>query len=258
MSVELWLVRLTAPPGMQWFTDGLTIRPSTLVFVGAATCVTPFLFGLVPLAGSLRVDVSAGLRQASRAPFPGLGRYTVRDLVVVLQVALAVVVVATFAFMRGMVWSAMHPEFGFDQDELAIVRVAPDPRADEETAGLRLLHPDGPLDRIRRLAGVDAATVVDAIPQPSRPALTVASRGPSAARVASRRMAVGGNFFRTLHVPLLRGREITLEDCLSGRSVAVVSVTLARALWPGEDPVGRSLAARGAAHADPATSMRAE
>ena len=242
MSVELWLVRLTAPPGMQWFTDGLTIRPSTLVFVGAATCVTPFLFGLVPLAGSLRVDVSAGLRQAGRAPFPGLGHYTVRDLVVALQVALAVVVVATFAFMRGMISSAMDPELGFDQDELAIVRVAPEARADEETGGLRLLDPDGPLDRIRGLAGVDAATVVDAIPQPSRPTLTVASGRPSAARVASRRMAVGGDFFRTLHVPLLRGREITLEDCLSGRRVAVVSLTLARALWPGEDPVGQALA----------------
>jgi len=241
MAVELWLVRLTAPPRMQWLADVLTIRPSTLAFVAVATCVTPLVFGLVPWAGSLRVDVSAGLRQASRAPFPGLGRYTVRDLVVVLQVGLAVVVVATFAFMRGMISSAMTPELGFDQHELAVARVAPGSPADEETGGLRLLHPNGPLDRIRGLAGVDAATVVDAIPQPSRPALTVTSSKPSAARVASRRMAVGGDFFGTLRVALLRGREITLEDCLSRRSVAVVSATLARALWPGENPVGQSL-----------------
>jgi hypothetical protein len=55
-------------------------------------------------------------------------------------------------------------------------------------------------------------------------------------------MAVGPDFFKTLGVGLVRGREITAEDCWAGRRVVVASETLARTLWPGEDPLGQPLA----------------
>lgn len=253
MNLELWLVRLAAPPPLQWFTDSLTTQLPTLVFVAAITALTPFVFGLAPFVGVLRGGVDAGLRQTWRAPLPGLGRYTVRELLVTLQVALAIVVVASFSLLRGIVVSAADPEAGFDQDGVFVVRTTfpgSPSRATEERGDL---DADSAVDRLASLPAVEAAAAADAVPRWSRPNVTVVPIG-STLRVRARRLAVGRGYFPVLGVGLLEGRDLAASDSLADDPVAVVSESLSQGLWSGQRPLGRSIQL--VDHQGPPTTVR--
>ena len=102
----------------------------------------------------------------------------------------------------------------------------------------------GPTDRRARRQSVAASLVAPATPAQFQMSVTATGQRPDADQV---REPIGWfpitpDYFRTLGVAVRRGREFTTSDSLTSTPVAVINETLARRLWPGEDPIGREIA----------------
>src|SRR5205823_14116965 len=134
---------------------------------------------------------------------------------------------------------------GFRAENLVTMKIAlPDflyPKTEQRTAFLREL-----LQRLSSAPGIQLAAATDRLPLSGegnwgginivgRPLLD-AAHAPS---VEGR--GVSANYFRTLGIPVLRGREFTEADVAAGRRVAVINQVMANQFWPGGDPIGQRL-----------------
>src|SRR5262245_36021639 len=100
------------------------------------------------------------------------------------------------------------------------------------------------IERVRRLPGVESATLADRAP--GGPMRTEARRERGQPRSDASPRAVSWNavetgYFRTLRIPILSGRDFTPADLSGTQPVAIVDESTARRLWPGEDAVGKSV-----------------
>jgi predicted permease len=140
-------------------------------------------------------------------------------------------------------WSLRNVELGFVPKNVLTFRVA----APSQLTGPRIsefYHQVA--ERIRAVPGVQSAAVARNLPlggtDPSMPILTEGkTAAPVQGEIVTRFRTVGDDYFRTLEIPLLQGRAFDGRDTASSPAVAIVSESLARKYWPGEDPVGKRL-----------------
>ena len=229
----------------------------TLAVCGLAT----ILFGLGPARRLARTDVVGHLKERVGGDHPGgrSRRFGMRNLLVASQIALSLgLLTAAGLFTRGaMKASHADPGYRLDRQLLASVDTAlsasDEPRTREVCRRL--------LERMRALPGVQAVSLSSSVAfgdyGESR---TVQSDGtPPQAEAANRQagreaayFVVGAEYFRTLGVPVLHGREFTRreEEDVTVPPVAVIDEPLARALFPGRNPVGARIRLPDAAAAD--------
>jgi hypothetical protein len=149
---------------------------------------------------------------------------------VVLQVAVALGLVAWFACTWEFFRALSNPRWGFETAALLVLDL-PTPRT----------PPRHVLDAARAAPGLSSVTLADSLPSPDTREIGVAAEEAGAAAVPAGRLAIAEGFFETLGVGLLRGGSIRAEQVDRGEDVAVVSASLARTLWGEEDPIGRHL-----------------
>jgi putative ABC transport system permease protein len=203
--------------------------------------LTGVVFGLAPALQTARSNLNASLKEGRGAGVGGR-RARLRHALVIVEVALALVVLIGAAlFVRSFV-NLQSASAGFDTRPLMTVRVflAGEAYAAEDVKTRRI---DDIVRRIEGLAGVTAAfasnlvpldgggsggrAIVDgrALPKGEEPLISIPG--------------VTSHFFRTLGVPILRGRDFEDREGVTRTPVAIVNQTMARELWPGEDPIGR-------------------
>jgi putative ABC transport system permease protein len=234
VGAGLAVLRLVAPHSTSAFMAGVDLRFDTALFVGLLTLLLPLVFALAPLLHSLRVDVVGALHASSRRGSGVFGRYGFPDLAVVLQVAGALALVAWFANVGRLFGVVSAPRWGFDVSGLAVTRVSPEGAGTTPgAASFRRL-----LDAVRAVPGVVSATLVDRLPSPLAAGQRVFAADASAG-VSTDVVSATDGLFETLGVRLLEGRPITEEGVSQPTGVAVVSQSLARALWPGRNALGQ-------------------
>jgi predicted permease len=197
-------------------------------------------FSLVPALQASRPELTPALKGTAAGP-SGRRRFSLRNAVVVVQFATTVILLAgAMLFLRSL-QGAVRADFGVHPDRIAIMtRQIPerDGTAETRVAYIRALRA-----RLAALPGVEAAAVSRGVE------LTLAQIGtdvriakagaaPDAFRDGSRN-AVTPGYLEMLGVPIVRGRTIAEGDVAGAPLVAVVNETMARRLWPGEDPIGR-------------------
>lgn len=231
----LVVLRVAAPPSLDVLLSGTSLRPGTVAFVGLATLLTPLFFGLVPILHSLRVDVVSALHLGSRRLAGALGGYRFSDLAVVLQVAGALALVVWFANVERFFGVLAAPRWGFDPRTLTATAVSlAEPSAERSLVSWRTV-----LEAARGVPGVTSATLVDHLPSPFGGHERVRPAGESSVGVSTDVLSATDGLFDTLGVSLLEGRAVGVESVERNAHVAVVSESLARALWPGRDALGR-------------------
>jgi len=226
----------------------VTVDGTVLGFSAAAAVVTALVFGLVPAFRSARRDVDVALREGGRNVAAG-GR--LRGVLVVSELALAMLVLVGAALLARSFLKLQAVDPGFDPEHAYAVRLQlPASTADEAcVAFFETLEA-----RLRALHGV--VSVGSAFIEPfsgthtsNRVAATDARPQAPGDFIAIDWRTVTPDFWKTMRIPLVRGRWLTARDggpAGPRRPVPVViSRSLARALWGDEDPIGRTLLWRG-------------
>ncbi|MBN9657721.1 MAG: ABC transporter permease [Acidobacteria bacterium] len=237
---------------------GLDLR--VLVFSVAAAGLTAVLFGLVPAIQSTRLNVAQAIRTGGRASRGGAVRGRTRKLLVVGQVAMAVVLSIGAGLLVRSLLAAFQADPGFRPEHVVAVPVQP---PDRKTADLsensRLLR--AVTERLAATPGVLAVGAIDQMPfrnvdsygdfyRDDRPI-----PAPAAIPNAMKAAATTG-YFAAMGIPLLKGRLFVPADgrlpslprdlarvlayLRTVEMAAVINQTMARRYWPGEDPVGKT------------------
>ncbi len=211
-------------------------------FAAAVTLLAGIVVGVLPAARASSADVNSMLHEGGQRSFLGMHRPAIRNFLVVAQVAGAVVVlVAAGLFVRSM-QKVQGLDLGFDSNHLLNVTIDPhesgyaDPQAVSIYRDLE--------SKIAALPGVQSVSAASYVPFggfPTRAAIEIeehlARPGEPPPSVLFNR--VDPSYFATMRVAVLRGRSFSDGDDEHALPVAIVNQTMARRLWPHDDPVGK-------------------
>jgi len=213
------------------------------------TCLTALGFGIFPALRAGREEFTA-LRDNSRA---GGGRkQRARAVLVTVEVTMSVILLITSGLLIRAVWRVQSIDPGFAPEHVLTLRTAL-PRPEFDSPVRRSQFYDRVLTGVRALPGVQSAGYTSGLPMITMGLVTsveVAGQDPRAARNAwvSHRW-VTSQYFRSMGIPLLRGRDIESADTADRGWVAVVSNSFVERYWPGQDPIGKTFGHRGATRA---------
>jgi putative ABC transport system permease protein len=211
-----------------------------LGFSVTTTVMSAVVFGLVPAFQALKRDLIRDLHAVTRSITSG-GR--LRNLLVVAEVALAVVLVVAAGVMVRSFIRLLRVNPGFHAEHVLTLRMLLLPVRDEQ------FHADVVRDiltRIRTLPGVVAAGSIGILPMEGTNSGTWYYRADQPEPAPSRRPAgdvsiITPGYFRALGIPMLRGRDFDEHDRSGSRQVAILNQTAAGLFFPHEDPIGKRL-----------------
>ena len=241
MRIGVWGVSALkglAPEGTPRIEEvGVDVR--VLLFAAALSFATGILFGLVPAAHAARDRLSAALKRGARGQL-GDGGSRARRVMVIAELALALVLLAGGGLLLRTFAALQHADLGFAQDHVLTGFVLPPP-AQYKTDAARLAFYDALVARAAALPGVTQAALSSVIPLSGDSDQDFVIEGrPEPTRSADAAVAwyrvVTANYFAVMQIPLRRGRLFADRE---PAPVVVISETMARRYWPGEDPVGR-------------------
>jgi len=217
--------------------DEVTLDGSVMLFTLAISVATGMLFGIGSALRGSSPRLTESLKEGGRGAAEAGGGAFARKALVVVEVALSLVLlvgagilIASFAQLRSV-------DPGFDAEGLVAVEMSlPASRYPTPESGAEFNR--RVMERLRSLPGVQDVAAVNSTPL-ERGLNTMAGVEGVEERIYVEYRPVSPGYFRTLGVPLLRGREVDDTDMASGRPVAVINETFARRAWPDEDPLGR-------------------
>jgi putative ABC transport system permease protein len=232
-----------------WFprTDEIAIDGSVLLFTLAVSLLTGILFGVAPAWRATRLNLVTLLKEGGRQSTSG-SRHRSNRILAVAEMALAFVLLVGAGLMINSVLRLQRVDVGYDPENLLTGRVQLVSSKYVQLLGgdMKRVTPQAPLfyrqvkERLASIPGVRSAAVASAAyPQPFR----VVGRPdpPREQQLRASVQEVGRDYFATLGIPLLKGRVIDERDRESTPWVCLVNETLARTVFPDEDPLGKLL-----------------
>jgi predicted permease len=228
-------------------TIDLSINTRVAVFTFVTALVSGLLFGSISLAQVIRPNAMAALRDESRGSSATIHATRLRSSFVVVQVALSIVLLVGAGLFLRSLQNAYGVELGFDVDRVLVTEVNLDLRGYAPDAGQAVY--ERVLDGVRAIPGVvNAAAARVVVLSGSARVTSVSTDGQPPAddgrnTIDVRVNVVSHGYLETLGIPVLRGRDFGEQDHATSPRVAVISRSLGTRLWPGQDPVGRTLPA---------------
>jgi putative ABC transport system permease protein len=223
-------------------TTGIHLDVTAFAFTATLALATGLVFGLVPALQATRFSVTGALKGDGPGRIGGVRRLTSRNALVILEIALAIVLLAGSGLMLRTLGELIAVRPGFDAEHVLTLRVnrAPDWARDSIARFF-----DVAIDRLAALPGVTSVAIADCPPLSrgcyDRAELTrLDSRagGDAAHRVVGAHW-ITPDWPSVVGVPLVSGRMFTRADGPNARKVVLVNETAARQLWPGENPIDR-------------------
>ena len=215
-----------------------------LAFTAGASLVSGVVFGLVPALTASGKVLSDALKEGGRAGTAGRSARA-RNTFVVVEVALALILLAGAGLLIRSFAQLMSVDPGFDTDRTITMRVSlPGSRYREGADRVQFFR--RLFDRISTLPGIDAAGANSSIPLTGPGAATgfeIVGRpkpAPGQGPVLDVRV-VTREYFKALGIPLLKGRLFNEDDPADSLNRIIVNQALAEKYFPGEDPIGRKI-----------------
>jgi putative ABC transport system permease protein len=221
--------------------EDITVDAAVLAFAVAIALVTGVVAGLLPALQTSRGDLHAAVREGSRGlARPALHR-PVRELLIASQVALALMLLAGAGLMVRSLWQLLHVDTGFARDRVLTFETAVPTATYEE--GEQIPFYERFYDVIRAQPGVVAVGAINILPlsanYDSRGVQIDARPEPVGQAHSIQARSISPEYFRAMGIPLIRGRSFTDRDREGMARVVIVSESMARRYWPGEDPIGQ-------------------
>ena len=213
---------------------------TALGFTLAVAIATGIVFGLAPALQARGAALTSALKDAARGSTESRRRSWVRNTLVVSEVAFACVLLVGAGLLIRSLMHVLDVDMGFQSARAATMRVDPDSRY--TTREQRNAYVDEVLRRVKEIPGIEAAGITDALPLGRNRSWGARAKGVTYERgrfpSAYPRMISDG-YFSAMSIPLRAGRDIQPSDTPTSEPVIVVNETMARTLWPGEDPIGK-------------------
>jgi putative ABC transport system permease protein len=214
------------------------------LFTLGVTAVTGLLFGLVPAIQASRADLNSALKEAGGRSGSGFRHNKARATLVVVEVALALVLLVGAALLGRSFLKLRSVQPGFDTHNILTMRMSlADPRFQKAEAVARLTA-DG-VERLRAIPGVEVASASCCVPLEGGYGLPfiVAGRpleGPS--HGGGRWTTIAPGYFDVFRIPLLRGRAFADGDRAGAPLVVIINQAMAKQFWKdGQDPMADQL-----------------
>jgi putative ABC transport system permease protein len=238
----IWLLDNAVPPDMIPYYINWEMSDRGIGYTVAVSAITGLVFGLAPALQAGRLNLQEALRDGARGAGQSGRRARLRNTLVVLEVAMALVLlVGASLFVRSFL-NLQHANPGFDTSPLLTLRVFMSGEA-YASSDARARRVEDLMRRIEALPQVEAAFASNYIPLAQGGGggnVIVDGRAvPPGEEPFASFIAVTPHLQRTMGMPLLRGRDFTDTEGASRTAVAIVNDTMARRFWPDEDAVGR-------------------
>jgi putative ABC transport system permease protein len=214
-----------------------------LAFTALASLLTGLIFGLAPALQAARADVNEALRDSGRTG-TGVKQQRLRNAFVIVEIALALVLLTGAGLALKSFWRLQAVEPGFNPDGVLTLRMllpfTTYPQTSQRAAFFRQV-----LEHIRALPGVAAAGAASRIPMaPGNNSGTMTGENPAnpeALQAETEMRWASPGYFQTMGIALLSGRDFNHADVEGTLPVAIVDESLARRFYPNEDPIGKRI-----------------
>jgi putative ABC transport system permease protein len=224
--------------------DGAGIDGRVLGWTALVSLLTGVLYGLAPAWQSSRLSLSEALKESGRSVTESRGRRRGRDLLVVSELALAVMLLIGAGLLVKSFWRLLNVDPGINKERVLTMQLSLLGQRYANKQGVDAFYPQL-LERVQALPGVRDAAVSNSLPPDSlefSDVFTIEGRqlGQDQVPPIAYGIRVSQDYFSTLAIPLRRGRYFNAADSAAPR-VTIINEATARQFFPNEDPIGKRL-----------------
>jgi putative ABC transport system permease protein len=227
------LLMAMAPPGLRNFKE-IGLNGQVLGFSFGVSVVTGILFGLVPAISSSSSNPAESLKQGERGSTGGRNRR--RAFLIATEVGLSLVLLIGAGLMIKSFANLTKVAPGFNPDRLLVFNVGVSARADEER---QLQFYQQVLQQIATVPGVQNVAAVSRPPFSGGNSSRTFNRPGSTKQDQADIRVASPDYFQTMAIPLVRGRNFNEHDTKDSARVAIINEQTAKEVFPGEDPIGQ-------------------
>jgi putative ABC transport system permease protein len=221
--------------------SAVSVDSGVLLFTAAVALVTSVIFGLAPALRALRVDLTDSLKDGAQGASSGGRRQQFRNALVVIEMALAVVLLVGAGLMLRSLWALQRVPLGFDPSGVLTMRLAL-PAASYETPEEVIAFYQRLLDRVRTLPGVRQAGAARVLPLGA----PIGDFGlmvegyipPPGTNAKGDWEIVTDGYIEAMGERIVRGRSITSADTSDSMPIALINEEMARRYWSGREAIG--------------------
>jgi putative ABC transport system permease protein len=223
----------------------IRIDSRVLLFTLAVSILTSIVFGVIPSLQAGKTDVQETLKQGGNTVSDSIVGGWLRQLLVIVEVAAAVVLLIGAGLMIRSVMRIREVEPGLKPQNLLTAKMTL-PRDKYKDAESAIRFHQQVLERVSNLPGVQSAALVSHLPiQEQGYNANIGVEGktypPNESPLVELRV-VSNNYFQTADIPVLRGRVFSEREGDDKQPVVVINEAMAKQIWPGEDPIGKRVA----------------
>jgi len=234
---------LAAVPDTLPRSQEIRLDPRVLLFTLAVSVLTGILFGLAPAFHSSNVNPQECLKEGARGS--GGGRHRAEGVFVVVEVGLAVILLAGAGLMMQSIWRLWRVDPGFNPHNVLTTQVALSPTVMASPAAIRIAY-QHLLQRVETIPGVRSDAITDLVPlsDDNSEIPFWLGRGPQPPQdqmTSAMFYIVSSDYPRVMGIPLLKGRFFTDHDTLASTPVVVIDDVMAKHVFPGQDAVGKQI-----------------
>jgi putative ABC transport system permease protein len=236
-----WLTRLSPGDLPRISESGLNLE--VLIFTAAVAVGTSLLFGLIPALDATGWELATSLNEGGRSGTETRGRSRLKDAFVIIETALAVVLLTGAGLLLRSLLGLGRVDPGFAKDQVITFGLDLPGRygQPQRTEFYRQL-----LARVRSLPGVRSASAAFPLPLSADDVKTVFDIEGRPEKQSERPITtlhvVDDDYFRAVGIPLFEGREFDpRDDAPDATAVVIISQNLAKRAFPGEDPIGKRI-----------------
>ncbi|NYF78717.1 putative permease [Granulicella arctica] len=243
-EASLYLVKHFGPDSIPHLHEtGLDLR--LIGFALGITLITGLLFGLAPAVGATRMNMVEALKEGGQRSVGSATAPRIRNALLIAQVAMALVLVVASGLLVRTFYSMLRSDAGFDVARIVTFELPLPTSKYADTGRMAQLYQQVLL-RLQSVPGVRSAGFASVVPMGGAPDGTVIRmpEHPTTKRseqpYANYSFASPG-YFATMGTPLLRGRDFSDADTLNSVPVVIISSSMAKKYFHGEDPVGKQV-----------------
>jgi len=220
--------------------QSVRLDTNALAFTLVMAVLAGLIFGAAPALQVPSTGVHEALKDSSRGSTEGKKGALIRSALVVSEIAFACVLLVGAGLLIRSFLQVLDVNMGFQPERTAALRVDPDRRP--STQGEQNAYFDDVLRRVRDLQGIEAAALTDALPLGRNRSWGAGAKGQTYERgqvpIAFVRIVSDG-YMKSMGIQVRAGRELSERDTPSSEPVIVLNETMARRLWPADDPLGK-------------------
>ena len=224
-------------------STNIGVNMTVLLFTFGLTIVVGILFGLAPVMKSLNPDLQSSLKEGGRGV--SKGRHNVQRGLVIAQMALTLVLLTGAMLLFRTVRHLWAVDPGFNSQRIITFKVGISPSMKKTALSWRTAYQQL-VERVQQISGVQAAAFTQLVPLSwganTAPFWVGPKETTSPVEAPSLQLNwTGPEYLKTMEIPLLRGRFLTLQDTLQSEKAIVIDSILAQTYFPEKNPVGQTI-----------------